>query len=409
MISFEDALSAVLAEAKPLGSETVPLDMALGRFLSADLVAKYDSPRFDNSAVDGFAVRSSDLASASKRSPVALHVSDTVFAGDDATSARIGAGESARTMTGAAVVAGADAVVMQEDVTLSGGQATFSEPATQGQAVRKQGEEFHAGDLLISKGTHCSPAVLALVAGQGLGEAVVGKTPRVGVIVTGSELAAPGAALAPGQIYESNSVALSAAARSLTGRAAVVKSVGDDAAATRKVFESVVEECDIVVFSGGASVGEKDLVRATLLDAGVEERFWRINMKPGKPVFFGVHTMGALVFALPGNPVSAQVTFELLVASAVLRMSGASQHSPKVEKAVLGSCIKRVPGRKEFIRATSRTEGGRLYAEPLTKQGSHMSSGIALADRLVVVDQDTECVEAGAVVDTVQLRWSGQR
>ncbi len=409
MISFEDALSTVLAEAKPLGPETVPLDGALGRFLSADLIAAYDSPRFDNSAVDGYAVRSADLAKASKGSPVTLTVTSTVYAGDDATNASLAEGESVRTMTGAAVVSGADAVVMQEDVSVEGHHAVFTSPAAAEQAVRRKGEEFRTGDLLIGKGSLCSPAVLALIAGQGYGEAVVGRVPRIGVIVTGSELAKAGAVLAPGQIYESNSVALSAAVHSLTGRSPVVKSVGDDASQTREAFESIVSECDVVVFSGGASVGEKDLVRTTLLAAGVEERFWRINMKPGKPVFFGVHPAGALVFALPGNPVSAQVTFELLVASAILKKSGASNHSPRVEKATLGACIKRVPGRKEFIRSVTRIENGRLIADPLTKQGSHMSSGIALADRLVVVEQDAECVEAGETVDTVPLRWSVQR
>jgi molybdopterin molybdotransferase len=185
-----------------------------------------------------------------------------------------------------------------------------------------------------------------------------------------------------------------------------VRSVGDDKEATRRTFEEVVAQCDVVVFSGGASVGEKDLVRSTLLECGMREVFWRISMKPGKPVFFGVHPSGALVFALPGNPVSAQVTFELLVAPAVLKMSGAAGCAPAFEKAVLGSCIKRVAGRKEFIRSTTRGENGKLIAEPLGRQGSHMASGLAAADRLVVVEPDVDCLDAGTLVDTVQLRWS---
>jgi molybdopterin molybdotransferase len=405
LTTFEEALAIVLAAVKPLGTESMPLDRALGRFLSADLISVYDSPRFDNSAVDGFAVRSSDIAKASKQSLVTLKVSDTVFAGDDATKAQLAAGESARTMTGAEIVGGADAVVMQEDVDFAGGSAVFSGPATRGQAVRKQGEEFRAGDLLIGKGAQCTPSVLSLIAGQGNGEATVGRVPRVAVIVTGSELAKPGAALAPGQIYESNSVALCAAVRSLTGSDAVALSVGDDAIQTREKFESIAEDCDVVVFSGGASVGEKDLVRTTLLEAGVVEKFWRVSMKPGKPVFFGVHTGGALVFGLPGNPVSAQVTFELLVAPAILKMCGAAECSQKFEQAVLGACIKRRPGRKEFLRATTRIEGGRVYADPLRQQESHMVSGLAMADRLIVVESDVDCLEAGEVVDTVQLRW----
>jgi molybdopterin molybdotransferase len=418
LISFEDALAAVLAEARVLGEETLAVGEALGRYLAADLVAVHESPGFDNSAVDGYAVIAADLAGASPSNAVELHVVGTVYAGDATAELELRHGECVRTMTGAQVVRGADAVVMQEDVVTAGTairgrlrgegapeRAVFSAAAASGQAVRRRGEEFRTGDLLVARGTKCTPSVLSLVAGQGFAEATVGRVPRVGVIVTGTELAKPGVELAPGQIYESNSVALAAAVRSLTGFDSVVKSVGDDAAATREAFESLVGDCDVVVFSGGASVGEKDLVRAVLLGSGVEERFWRINMKPGKPVFFGVHHGGALVFALPGNPVSAQVTFELLVASAILKMSGSSDHSPRFERATLGGCIKRVPGRKEFVRAVTRVEGGRLLADPLAKQGSHMSSGIALADRLVVVEQDAACVEAGTLVETVPLRW----
>lgn len=406
MISFEDALAAVLAAARPIGVETVPVSRALGRYTSDDLIAAHDSPLFDNSAVDGFAVRASDIAHATSAVPVKLRIAAESFAGDDVSTRKIGPGECAKTMTGAPIVAGADSVVMKEDVSVVDGLATFTAPTELGSAVRKKAGEYAKGDLLVSAGTKCSPSVLALVASQGLADVAAGKAPRIGVIVTGSELVKPGNSLGPGQIYESNSVALAAAAESLTGVAPTMKSVGDDESETRRAFEEVVSQCDVVVFSGGASVGEKDLVRSVLLSCGVEEKFWRISMKPGKPVFFGVHPGGALVFALPGNPVSAQVTFELLVSPLVRKMSGAGKPGPLFEKAVLGSCIKRVPGRKEFIRSVSRNEGGKLIVEPLTRQGSHMASGLAAADRLVVVEPEIDCLEAGTLVDTVQLRWS---
>lgn len=402
MISFEDALAAVLAESRFLGSEVIAVEEAGGRYLAYDLEASYDSPLFDNSAVDGYAVRSADLAS----TPVSLRIVGTVYAGDDASPLEIKSGECMRTMTGAMVVRGADAVVMQEDVTVEGDRALFTGPAKAEQAVRRAGEEYRAGDLLVPAGSLCTPSVLALVAAQGRAYAEVGKRPRIGIVVTGSELAKPGTPLSEGQIYESNSVALAVASRALTGLEPVVRSVGDDKQATRDTFESVVGECDVVVFSGGASVGEKDLVRSTLIECGMREVFWRISMKPGKPVFFGVHPTGALVFALPGNPVSAQVTFELLVVPAVLKLSGAANPEPCFEKAVLGSCIKRVAGRKEFIRSVSHNESGRLIVEPLLRQGSHMASGLASADRLIVIEPDIDCLEAGTLVDTVQLRWS---
>lgn len=406
MISFEDALAAVLSAARPMGAESVPVSRALGRYLASDLVAAYDSPLFDNSAVDGFAVRASDIALASASSPVSLRVVTESFAGDDVSARKIGPGECAKTMTGAPIVAGADSVVMKEDVSFVDGLAVISAPTSVGSAVRTRASEYSKGDMLVGAGSKCSPSVLALAASQGHADVSVGRSPRIGVIVTGSELVKPGASLGPGQIYESNSVALAAAVESLTDHAPTMKSVGDEEAETRRAFEEVVAQCDVVVFSGGASVGEKDLVRGTLLACGVEEKFWRISMKPGKPVFFGVHPNGALVFALPGNPVSAQVTFELLVAPLIRKMSGAGNAGPLFERAVLGSCIKRVAGRKEFIRSVSRNEGGRVIVEPLARQGSHMASGLAAADRLVVVEPDVDCLDAGTLVDTVQLRWS---
>jgi molybdenum cofactor synthesis domain-containing protein len=409
MISYERALETVLAAARQVGRESVPLSLALGRYLSQDLFAAFDSPLFDNSAVDGYAVRAVDLAGATPARPVVLRITGESFAGDDVTARAIGPGEAAKTMTGAGIVAGADSVVMKEDVVVTGAGASFAAPTQLGSAVRKRASEYGKGDLLVGHGTKCSPSVLALVASQGLAEIVVGRPPRLGLVVTGSELVKPGEPLAAGQIYESNSVALAAAAASLTGASPAQWSVGDDEAETRRAFLEAVDACDVVVFSGGASVGEKDLVRSVLLSCGVQEEFWRINMKPGKPVFFGMHTNGARVFALPGNPVSAQVTFELLVSPLVRKMSGAGTPGPLFEKAYLGSCIKRAPGRKEFVRSVSRNENGRLVVEPLARQGSHMASGLAAADRLTVVEADVDCLEAGTLVETVQLRWSVMR
>jgi molybdopterin molybdotransferase len=401
--TYEEALAKVLAEARPLGEESVKLADALGRRTAGDLRAAHDSPIFDCSSVDGFAVRSADLQGAKQKG---LSVVGTMYAGDDPAKARCGSGECVRTMTGAAIAEGADAVVMQEDVTSSGDTATFSQPAKHGQCVRKKGEEYREGDLLISAGTNCTPSVLALLAAQGHKTARVARRPLVAVLVTGEELARPGEKLKPGQIYDSNSIALASAVESLTGQRPHTASVGDDSATIMRALELSVNTCDLFVFSGGASVGEKDLVRAACLESGVEERFWRISMKPGKPVFFGVHMKGALVFALPGNPVSAQVTFEVLVAPAIRKMTGDPDPQPKRQRAVLGGCIQRNPGRLEFLRATTTYDNGKLIATPIQRQGSHMASGIAIADRLIVVPADKECIEAGETVDTIPLRWA---
>jgi molybdopterin molybdotransferase len=381
----------------------VPLNEAGARYLASDLRAPYDSPVFDNSAVDGFAVRAQDIERATQQDPVTLTIAGTVFACRSDEPTKLQPGETVRTMTGAPIPSGADAMVMQEDVVASGENATFTAPASVGQAVRRRGEEYRSGDLLVPAGTLCTPGVLALVASQGLASVTVGKLPRVGVLTTGSELVQPGGTLAPGQIYESNSVALAAAVHRLTGQRPIVKTVGDDPREVRTALESLLDSCDLVVSTGGASVGEKDLVRDAAGARGVVEKFWRIAMKPGKPVAFGTHPNGALFFALPGNPVSAQVTFALLVAPVVRKMMGASDPVDKLELAYLSKRLSRVPGRKEFVRAVSRYEAGKLTVEPLAGQGSHMARGAALADRLIVVEPDVECLEAGTIVETV--RW----
>lgn len=396
MTSFDDALASVLSLASSKGVEEIPVEDGLGRYLASDFHAKFDSPLFDNSSVDGFAVRSSDVTGA-----VSLPCVGVVYAGDENVAA-LSPGTTVRVMTGAAMPEGANAMVMQEDVAFDGEVATFSAPVKSGQAVRKRGEEFRAGDLLVRAGGRLTSQSLALIAGQGCSEVSVGVRPVLSLIVTGSELAQGGEALKPGQIYESNSVSLSLRAMESGVERPVVRSVGDDVDALREAFEAACQESDVVVFSGGASVGEKDLVRRMCLSSGVEEVFWRINMKPGKPVFFG-RRGSVLVFALPGNPVSAQVTFHLLVAPVLRAMSGCASPGLTYEDAVLGTDVKHAAGRKEFVRAMTRNEGGRLVATPIAKQGSHMSSGMAMADRLIVVGEDEECLKAGSIVKTVPL------
>lgn len=397
MISYGDALKSVLKCSHTIGIEDVDTEGALGRYLATDLAALVDSPRFDNSAVDGFAVRASDLAELRS-----LAIVGTVVAGDDRT-VNLGQGETVRTMTGAPMPEGADAMVMQEDVTVKGHTAHFNEPPKKGQAVRTRGEDYRAGDLLLKRGTRLSPSALALVASQGLQSVSVHVRPKMEIIVTGSELATPGEQLQQGHIYESNSVALAARASHLGLHAPRVQRVSDDLEETKSALQRAINESDIVVFSGGASVGERDFVRKACLECGVQEHFWRVNIKPGKPVFFG-SLKNKLVFALPGNPVSAQVTFMLLVAPAVRAMMGASDPLPHRQRAVLETRLTRTPGRTEFVRAVTRQEGATLMVSPFEKQGSHIASGLATADCLVEVPADVECLEPGTMVDTLPIQ-----
>ncbi len=397
MIPFDDALDRILATSRPQPLEKVVLNRALGRFLASDLVARVDSPPFDNSAVDGFAVASSEV-----HAGTSLQITGAMYAGDRPDKLTVIPGTTVRTMTGAPIPQGADAMVMQEDVSVDEQCATFSSSVKKGQAVRKKREDYATGDLLLAKGSRLTSPALAIVASQGLSEVETMRPPTMAIIVTGSELRLAGDALLEGQIYESNSVGLAARAAQLGIPSVTTVRVEDDEDATRTALLSAMESHDIVVFTGGASVGEKDYVRSACLAAGVQEAFWKIDMKPGKPVFFGTRGTN-LVFALPGNPVSAQVTFLLLVAPAVRAMMGARQPVPSHEMAVLGACLARTPGRLEFVRATTLYDGPTLKAFPLAKQGSHQATGLAMADRLIVVPSHIESIEAGTIVETVPI------
>ncbi|MCH8979206.1 MAG: molybdopterin molybdotransferase MoeA [Armatimonadetes bacterium] len=403
MITYDEALRTVLDSCPVLGAEDVEVSACLGRYLSEDVLSPLSLPAFDNSAVDGYALRASDIAA----SPVTLPVVGTVFAGDDPGATICEPGSCVRIMTGAGVPRGADSVVMQEDVEASDGSAVFHGPVGEaGQHVRPAGEEIKSGDLAFCAGARCNPAVIGALATLGLPSVRAHRVPRVGVMVTGTELAAPGEPLNPGQVYESNGVALKSALVSLGVRHVAVEMVGDDPDETAEVFRRLAEECDVVLTSGGASVGERDLVRGAFLANGVEEKFWRVSMKPGKPVFFGT-TDSCLVFGLPGNPVSALVTFEVLAAPAVRKMSGSRSPEAVRESVVLAEHIRRKPGRLEFVRATTEHHDGRAFATPVGAQGSHMMSGLAHADRLLIVAADADCIEAGTVLDSVPLRWGG--
>lgn len=405
MISFDEALSTVLASCSPLSSEDVKVSDCCGRYLAEDVVSTISLPVFDNSAVDGFAIHEDDLSGG----PKSLSVVGTVFAGDDPSAFRVVPGTTVRVMTGAPISDGTSAVVMQEDVRRDGDTATVDPAGLPASGhIRRAGEEIRPGDTVLETGVRCNPATASILASLGLLNVAVHKVPTVGIIVTGAELAQPSTELSPGQIYESNLVGLAAAVRANGVENVVTALVGDDREETATVFKQMAAECDIVVSSGGVSVGERDVVRDVYLSNGVEELFWKVAMKPGKPVFFG-KSSDCLVFGLPGNPVSALVTFEMLVAPAIRTMSGSRAPVATRTRVTLAKHIRRNPGRLEFVRATTEYRDGMPFATPLDRQGSHMTSGLALADRLLIVPLDAECIEAGTEIDSVQISWGGGR
>jgi molybdopterin molybdotransferase len=392
LLTIDEALAAVLARAVPLGPEPVPVASAAGRVLAADAVASVDLPSFRSSAMDGYAVRAQDGAGPRR-------IVGRSAAGRPAGRA-IGAGEAVEISTGAVVPEGADAVVPVEEVTVDGETVTVP-VAREGDNIRPVGRDVAAGAVVAAAGSVLGPAQVGALAAAGLAEVRCGRAPRVAILPTGTELRLPGEALGAGEIYESNGVMLAAQVASAGGRPERLPPVGDEAAATRAGLERALA-ADVLVTSGGVSVGPHDLVRGTLAELGAEEVFWRVSMRPGKPIAFAVRG-STLVFGLPGNPVSSLVGFELFVRPALLALQGASEPGPRFRPAVLGAAVRRGAERDALVRARTRVDGDRLVVDPLHGQESHMIVRSSAADALVLVPRGEGELAAGAAVSYVPV------
>lgn len=387
---FPAARALVLADARPLGAERVSLSELGGRVFAAPLVAPFDVPHFDNSQVDGYAVRTVD----GKRRRLV---------GESAAGAShippVGPGEAVRIFTGAPLPLGADAVLMQED-TVHLGETIVTEHEPQvGENVRRKGEEIRQGARFEVAGRRATPPLVGLAASFGLTRVEVYRRPRVTIVATGDELVPAGRELGPGQVYASNPPALAEAVRALGILEVETRIVRDDPSETRAALDEALAASDVLITVGGVSVGDHDLVRASLAANRVEERLWRVAMKPGKPFYFGV-AGEKRVYGLPGNPVSALVTFHLLVRPALRAMLGQT-NAEEETVAQLGAPIHRKDLRYEFVRATL-ADG---VATPLSAQGSHMQTGLAFADALVHLPDGVATFEEGEEVKITPLRW----
>jgi molybdopterin molybdotransferase len=389
LLTVDEARRLILERAAPLPSEPVPLAEAVGRVLAEDARAAVDLPPFRSSAMDGFTLRAADA-------PGRLPIVARVAAGHPAPRP-LEAGEAMAIATGGVVPEGADAVVPIEAVT-EDGAAVEVPPVEPGAHVRPRGGDLREGDAVVEVGTVLRAAELAALAAAGVAEAVCARRPRVALVTTGSELRRPGETLAPGQIYESNGVMLAAAVASAGAVVDAPVSVADDEGEHRAALERGLET-DVLVTSGGVSVGPHDLVRRIEEELGVEEVFWRVAVKPGKPISFAVRG-GTLVFGLPGNPVSSLVCFELFVRPALLALQGARDPGPPFQPGVLAAAVRRNAERDEFVRA--RLRDGKL--EPLTGQESHMIARAAAADALVLAPRGEGKLEAGSGVRYLALR-----
>ena len=366
LISVAEAQRLVLERAKPLEAERVPIERAAGRVLAEPAAAAVDLPPFPSSAMDGYAVRSTDTEAA----PVTLPVVARIPAGAPATRA-LGVGEAMAIATGGAVPDGADAVVPLELVEEGSDGLSVSELVPVGANVRDRGGDVRAGETVLEPGVVLGPGQVGALGAAGVADVRCTKRPRVGILVTGSELRQPGEPLGPGQIYESNGLLLATALQLAGAVPAQLGVVADTEEEHRRTMERALLGFDMLVTTGGASVGPHDLVRKVQAELKVDEVFWGVAMKPGKPVAFGVRR-DHLVFNLPGNPVSVLATFELLVRPAVNALLGLPSPLPAFRAGKLAAAVHRNAVRDEFARATVAEEDGETILDPVRGQESHM-------------------------------------
>lgn len=401
MLALEAAREKILSALPGPTAEIISLNEADGRVLAENISSPVDLPHFDNSAVDGYAVRAEDVRTASATAPSRLKVIGKVAAGENFTG-RLNPNESVRLFTGSPLPAGADAVVMQEDTRLPAedpASILITDAAAPWENVRLRGVDLKVGELVAETGTRLHAPLLGLLAAVGVEEVSVARQPTVSLLATGSELVEAGQPLAPGKIHESNRLMLAPLVRAAGANARVLPLVTDTLDATRAALQGAFEHSDFVVTSGGVSVGEFDFVKSAFEQLGGEIEFWKIAMRPGKPFVFG-RWREKFLFGLPGNPVSAFVTFLLLVRPALLRWQGAREVSLPTYPGTLVEAISNRGDRPHFLRVTVDA-AGRVSSSGL--QMSHAQVSLARANGLVEVPPDTT-LAAGSVVAV--MRWS---
>ena len=402
MQSVDSYLSDVLAAIRPLAPRELGLDEADGAVLTEDVTAGWPLPPFDNSGMDGYAVVAADVAVATPEQPVTLPVRGEVAAGDTGRH-EVTPGTSVKIMTGALLQAGADAVVPVEwtDGGAAGGQVRIARPAEPGNAVRRAGGDAVAGDVLLTAGTRLGPVQLGLLAAAGHGTVTARPRPRITVISTGNELAEPGQPVSPGRIWESNSRMLAAAARQAGYPARRHPIVPDRKAAVLAALDGALADADLLVTTGGVSMGgEHDVVKAALHDLGTVS-FRKVAMQPGMPQGFGVVGDGTPIFTLPGNPVSAYVSFQLFVRPAASVLQALPLQRLASGRAVLAGPVRSPRDRRSFLRGNLDLAAGTVA--PVTGQSSHQLASLARANALIVVPESVTELPEGSDVEVLML------
>ncbi|TML57859.1 MAG: molybdopterin molybdotransferase MoeA [Actinobacteria bacterium] len=388
LLPLEEALRRILDRVTPLGPEVVPLAAAAGRVVFEDAMAVVDLPPFASSAMDGFALRSADT-------PGRLPVVARIAAGVPAPRA-LEAGEAMAIATGGVVPGGADSVVPLEYVVEDDNGVEIPNVVVHGDNVRPRGGDVAAGDVVVPSGARLRAAQIGALAAAGLDHVVASRRPTISVLATGTELRRPGEPLEPGEVYEANGVLLATAFATAGAEVELLPAVADDEASHREALERGLA-ADVLVTSGGVSVGPHDLVRRILGELGVEEVFWGIAVKPGKPLAFGVRG-STIVFGLPGNPVSSLVGAEVFVRPALLALQGATVPGPVFFEGRLAASVRRNAHRDEFLRARSVVTETGVLLDPVTGQESHMIARAAAADALVLAPRGDGELAAGESV-----------
>ena len=406
LIGLADAREIVVERCARLPSEQVPLEQALGHALADEVHSEVAIPPFDNSSMDGFALRAEDTAAVDAGKPVRLRIVDESRAGRPAGSG-VEPGEAIRIATGAMVPAGANAILPQEDAVERNGEIEAEHRVEAGSYIRLTGEDIRPGQAVLASGTALGPAELGVLASIGCDPVPCRRRPRVAVISTGDELVDPAADVRPGQIRDTNSIAVASLAGRAGAELTTVTRIGDDRDATREAVAEAIES-DIAVICGGVSVGEHDQVRPVLEELGAEQLFWGVALRPGRPTWFGLsrggpRAGGGLVFGLPGNPVSAVVTFLLFVRPALRAIVGLDPFSARTT-AVLDQAYEKRHGRAHAVRVTLRLAGDGWHAAPTRpEQASHILTSMLGADALAIVPAESEGVAAGESVEVELL------
>ena len=395
MLSVEEARQQMLNTIPVLPSERRGILDCAGYVLAEGLSAAENIPPFDNSAMDGYAVRTVDVKGASQESPAVLSVVETIAAGYAPTK-QVPTGQAARIMTGAMMPEGADAVVMQEVTQQKGNEVKIFESVDAFENVRFTGESVKEGALVMGKGKHLRPPEISMLASLNCAEVSVHRKPIVAIVSTGDELTPLGEPLEPGKIRDSNRYGLYAQVEEAGGIPIDMGIARDDAVETERIFRAALAEADGLITSGGVSVGEHDVVKSVLAKLG-EINFWRVAMKPGKPQAYGIAD-GKPIFGLPGNPVSSLVVFELFVRPALLKMAGHIDLLRPTFKATLAETVTNRDGRVNYMRVILTGSNGQYTAETTGPQGSGILHSLVLANGLITVPAGVT-VHAGEVVD----------